>query len=53
MSSEGLYFSLSNDIYHIIIMYVVLKNTFEKRIFSLLFFEHGYLSNNKQCILDI
>ena len=45
-----LYFYLSIDINHIII---ICDACFGKSIFSLLFFEHGYLSNDWQCILDI
>ena len=29
-----------------------MKNVIGKRIFPLLFFEHGYLSNDQQCNLD-
>ena len=29
------------------------KNVLEKHNFPLLFFEHGYLSNRKSCILEI
>ena len=44
-SSERLYFSLSNDVNHYIIIYDPLKMCLKNSFFSLLLFEHGYLSS--------
>ena len=53
MSYESLYFSLSDDISHITIIFYDRKMCPENQLFSLLIFEHRYLNNCRMCILDI